>query len=111
MEKLLDGVKAGSEPPVLLAPLSKKILQFAHLLLVFLRVLGKRKGRSREVGELYAAQSQFPGTQGYHLDRRASSHLDKWRHNRAAATVAHQPKWSKFVEPLSIVTLYHKVYG
>lgn len=32
----LDGVKAGLEPPVLLVPLSKKILQLAHLLPVFL---------------------------------------------------------------------------
>lgn len=34
--QLLDGVEAGLEPSVLLAPLSNKILQLVHLLLVFL---------------------------------------------------------------------------
>lgn len=34
--QLLDGVKAGLEPPVLLALLSKQNLQLAHLVLVFL---------------------------------------------------------------------------
>lgn len=34
--ELLDGVEAGFEPPVLLVPLTYKILQLAHLSLVFL---------------------------------------------------------------------------
>lgn len=34
--QLLDGVKAGLEPPALFALLPKKILQLAHLLQVFL---------------------------------------------------------------------------
>ncbi len=34
--QLLDSVKAGLEPPVLFAPLSKEVLQLTDLLLVFL---------------------------------------------------------------------------
>ena len=34
--QLLDGIKAGFQPPVFFAPLSKKILQLAQRLLVFL---------------------------------------------------------------------------